>query len=114
MTIINILTHLVKSFPSYGKKISYTRKLYPQLINQVPVTYFTGSFNQYKISQLCTYEYCNQISMNDSVWVILKKYRIGYPQLFKNAFKTIMLRWRHDPEFDLESFKKGTKQVRSV
>lgn len=116
MIIKNILTHLVKSFPSHGNKISNTRKLYPQsiIINQVPVTYFTDSFNRYKISQLCTSENYNPISMKDSSWVIIKKYRIGYSQLFKNLFKTSMLRWQHDPEFNLESFKKGTKQVRIV
>jgi len=111
MAIRNILTQLVKSFPSYGKKIYNTRKLYPQSINQVPVTYFTDSLNRYKISQPCTSENYNPISMNDS-WVFTEMYRIGYPLLIKNAIKIAMLRWQHDPEFNLESFKKGTKQVR--
>jgi len=114
MTIRNILTHLVKSFPSYGKKIYNTRKLYPQSINEVPVTYFTNSFNRHKISQLCTSENCNPISMNDSSLLMIEMYGLSPLLLMRNAFKLTMLRWQHDPEFNLESFKKGTKQVRIV
>jgi len=50
-------------------------------------------------------------TMDDSSWE-MKKYQIGYPYIFKNLFKTTMLRWQYDPDFNLESFKKGTKQVR--
>jgi len=114
MTIRNNLTHLVKSFPSYGKKIYNTRKLYPQSINQLPVTYFTDSFNRHKISRLCTSENCNTISINDSSLAMTEIYKFNPLPVMINAFKITMLRWQHDPEFNIESFKKGTKQVRVV
>lgn len=114
MSIRNKLTHLGKPFQIYGKKVSNILKLYPESSYQVPFKCFTDSFYRYKIPQQFTTKNYFPFSINDSSWVIIKTYRIAYPRHIKNQFQTTMIKWQHDSEFNLESFKKGTKQVRTV
>lgn len=40
------------------------------------------------------------------------KYRINHFINLRNILETTRLRWQHDSDFNLESFKRGTRQVR--
>lgn len=107
MVIKPILFHLFKSFQSHGTKVCNTRKWYTDY--KVPLTNITGRLNPDKVSQMCTYY---PSSVKDCSWGIIKHYKVGYLALLKTQYKLTMLQWEDDPEFDIESFKKGTKQVR--
>lgn len=52
-------------------------------------------------------------SIVSSVNRIGKNYRINYLSNLKNIFQTTKLKLKYDPDFNVESFKKGTKQVRN-
>jgi len=110
MIIKPILTRLFKSFQSHGRKACNTRKWYTDY--NVPLTNLMGRFYPHKISQMCTSENYYPSSVNDSSWEIIKHYQVGYLTRLKTQYKMTMLQWEHDPEFNIESFKKGTKQVR--
>jgi len=110
MIIKPILTHLFKSFQSHGRKACNTWKWYTDY--KVPLTNLTGRFYPHKSSQMCTSENYYPSSINDSSWGIKQHYKVGYLALLKTHYKITMLQWEHDPEFDIESFKRGTKQVR--
>lgn len=39
------------------------------------------------------------------------KYRTNFMTSLKNAFEITKLCWKHDPNFNIKSFEKGSKQV---
>lgn len=101
MNIKTAVTHLFSKFQCHNKILTKVRPLYLQPLNLV------GNNN---------YKY-----INTSFVPCMTKYL--YPNLFynannnlvnlKNRIKIARLRYRHDPDFDIESFKKGVNQVKN-
>lgn len=46
-----------------------------------------------------------------SAYKIDKKYRLNHLTNLLNKFKTLKLWYQHDPDFSINSFERGTKQV---
>jgi len=106
-----MLTHLFKSLQSHGRKACNTRKWYTDY--KVPLINLTGRFYPHKVSQMCTSENYYPSAVNDNSWGIIRHYyKVNNLALLKTQYKIIMLQRQHDPKFNIESFKKGTKQVR--
>ncbi|XP_050062174.1 uncharacterized protein LOC114120622 isoform X2 [Aphis gossypii] len=59
---------------------------------------------------------CNtwKCSVNNSSGGIIQRYKLGKIAFLKAQYKMTMLQREHDPEFNVESFKKGAKQAISV
>lgn len=59
------------------------------------------------------YQHQNSLFFKFNDTDIGKKYRINHFIHMRNILETARLRWQHDSDFNLESFKKGARQVRN-
>lgn len=94
-----------------------------QVLNRVKSTnIFVGSdrckiletISKNSLRPLIPYVYNSQHpTIVSDVYQINKNYRINYLSSLKNIFQTTKLKLKYDPDFNIESFKKGTKQVRN-
>lgn len=110
MIIKNALKCILTKIQCNNKVLSDRLKLYSQSMHLV------GNSNNYNyhyrnICQLHeTNNYDSRIITNCN-FNVKNGYRIKQIPNLINRFKILKLMWQHDPDFNLESYKRGTKQV---
>lgn len=86
-------------------KILHNRKHTTQSINLVPNNNdIYNKSKQYAINQYDS-------SLWNTQYKIPNSYRIKHFSNLMNTYKMMNLWWQHDRDFNLQSFKRGTKQV---
>lgn len=101
MNIKTTVTHIFTKLQCQNKIFTKVRPLYPRLLNLV-------GDNNYKykntILQPCMTKYLySNLLYNTNIHLVN----------LKNRIQIAGLRYRHDPNFDIESFKKGVNQVKN-
>lgn len=108
MNFKNTLTHILTKFRYHNRVLPNTRVLYSQ--SRVLINQNHKLFQKIQPSTIKQY--------NPTLFNITNKNAFNQRQNFnflhdlKNKYQTTRLQWQYDPDFNLESFKRGSKQVR--
>lgn len=101
MSIINFSTNILTRFKCFGKIVSNGPR------QNVLTRIFNNSNAFQKLQLYPDKRYCQSMFSNR----MYHTYRINYLQQFVNTIDIARLKWRHDPDFNIESFGIGARQV---
>lgn len=113
MNIKTSVSHTFTKFLGHKKILSKVRPLSPRSINLVRENCFEIKNTKHKPCTTTIF-YPNSLYKtyphNDLIKIRFKDNFLN----LKNTIKIARLRWKHDPNFDVESFKKGANQVKII
>lgn len=109
MNIKNSLVRIFTKVHCHNTMLSDRWKLHSKSIN-----FINNSNYQYNNNIICnllgTNNYDSRIITNYT-FKVKNGYRMKHIPNLINKYKIMKLWWQHDSDFNLESYKKGTKQV---